>query len=89
MTRFTTCPAPVSTLWGKPDTAVQILPGIWEVTTPSHGGFVLSDERQAAMPDELRLDGVFYEEDCDWARVLWIATGQGRALMSCECSSRW
>ncbi len=70
MTRFTICPAPVSTLWGNPDTAVQILPGIWEVTTPSHGGFVLSDERQAAMPDALRIDGVFYEEDCDWALVI-------------------
>jgi hypothetical protein len=40
------------------------------VTTSSHGGFVLSDERQAAMPEALRLDGNSYEEDVNWSLVI-------------------
>lgn len=70
MPRFSPTPAPTHTLWGAPDRAVQILPGIWEVSTPSHGGMVLSDERQAAMPEALRLDTCAYEEDVDWALVM-------------------
>lgn len=67
---FTSTPAPVETIWGTPDTRGQRLPGIWHVTTPSHGGFVLSEQRQAAMPDSLRLDSPFYEEDVNWALVV-------------------
>ena len=70
MPAFTSTPAPVHTLWDTPDTAIQRLPGIWFVTTPSHGGFVLSDERQAAMPDALRLDSIYYEEDVNWSLVI-------------------
>jgi hypothetical protein len=68
--RFHLDPAPVHTLWDTPDTAIQRLPGIWWVTTPSHGGFVLSDERQAAMPEALRLDSIYYEEDVNWSLVI-------------------
>ncbi|KQN16520.1 DUF7007 domain-containing protein [Sphingomonas sp. Leaf30] len=70
MPAFTSTSAPVHTLWDTPDTAIQRLPGIWVVTTPSHGGFVLSDERQAAMPDALRHDGIYYEEDVNWSLVV-------------------
>ena len=56
MPAFASTPAPVHTLWDTPDMATQRLPGIWWVKTPSHGGFVLSDERQAAMPEALRLE---------------------------------
>ena len=56
--------------WGTPEAATQLLPGIWEVQTPSHGGMMLSDERQAAMPDALRNDRPNYEEDVDWALVV-------------------
>ena len=70
MPAFTSTPAPVHTLWDTPDTAIQRLPGVWFVTTPSHGGFVLSDERQAAMPDALRLDSIYYEEDVNWSLVV-------------------
>ncbi|QOT74610.1 hypothetical protein H5V43_22030 (plasmid) [Sphingobium fuliginis] len=49
--------------------ADQILAGIWHVTTASHGGIILSPERQAAMPPVLRRDEPCYEEDVDWALV--------------------
>lgn len=70
MPAFTSTLAPVETLWGKPDTATERLPGIWDVSTPSHGGLVLSDERQAAMPESLRLDGPSYEKHVDWSLVV-------------------
>ena len=50
--------------------AEEILPGIWEVSTPSHGGFVLSEERQAAMPVPFRFEHRQYEEDVNWALVV-------------------
>lgn len=64
------CPAPVETIWGVPDTINQVLPGVWHVKTPSHGGYVLSDERQASMPEALRRDDPYYEEDVDWSLVM-------------------
>ena len=70
MPDFASTPAPVHTLWDTPDMATQRLPGVWWVTTPSHGGFVLSDERQAAMPEALRLDSIYYEEDVNWSLVV-------------------
>lgn len=57
-----------------------MLPGIWRVWTPSHGGYVLSDERQAAMPDALRRDDPFYEEDVDYALVLYGFGSEFRRL---------
>lgn len=70
MPAFASTPAPVHTLWDTPDMATQRLPGVWWVKTPSHGGFVLSDERQAAMPDALRFESIYYEEDVDWSLVI-------------------
>jgi hypothetical protein len=70
MSAFASMPAPVHTLWGTPNMATERLPGVWWVTTPSHGGFVLSDERQAAMPEALRLDSVYYEADVNWSLVV-------------------
>jgi hypothetical protein len=70
MPKFNPSETPRETLWGAPQTATQLLPGIWEVHTSSHGGMILSDERQAAMPAALRLDSTSYEEDVDWALVV-------------------
>ena len=80
MPSYTSVPAPIDTIWGVPDTKDQVLPGIWHVTTPSHGGYVLSDERQAAMPAALRRDDPFYEEDVDWALVLLGFASEFRRL---------
>jgi hypothetical protein len=70
MPAFASSPAPEMTRWGKPVTTTQRLPGIWRVVTPSHGGFVLSETRQAAMPEALRLDEPEYEHDVDWSLVI-------------------
>lgn len=70
MPQFNASEQPRDTLWGAPQHAAQLLPGIWEVRTASHGGMVLSEERQAAMPEALRLDCTSYEEDVDWALVV-------------------
>ena len=70
---------PTSCPWGHPDTTTEIAPGIVLYSTPSHGGFWLSDARVATMPKPLRDfipfggpqpgPGRFYEEDCDWSVV--------------------
>ena len=67
---------PTYSKWDRPDHCEQIAPGIWSVSTPSHGGFMLSPQRIAAMPELLRAcapdckrDGSF-EEDCEWALVV-------------------
>jgi len=80
MPAFASTPAPVTTLWDTPDMATQRLPGVWSVTTASHGGFILSDERQAAMPDALRLDDIYYEEDVDWSLVVVAFEAEFAAL---------
>lgn len=70
MSVFSPSPRPTASPWGTPDNAEQILPGIWSVDTPSHGGLILTDERQAAMPAALAREGGAYEEDCEWALVV-------------------
>lgn len=49
--------------WGPIDEQDEIAPGVVSIITGSHGGLLLSPERQAAMPAHLRLDGAAYEED--------------------------
>ena len=58
--------------WGTPDHVLPVAEGIAFVTTPSHGGYRLSSERLAAMPEHLRIDRLntgWFEEDCDAAMV--------------------
>ena len=71
------------TPWGKPDDVEVVAPGIHFYSTPSHGGYLISDERFESMPAHLRAvqtfvnrnrpewvgHGHWYEEDCDWAIV--------------------
>jgi hypothetical protein len=62
------------TTWGKDDTITRISDGIVEVSTPSHGGFILSEARMKAMPEHLKAcswtkDNNF-EEDCSWCAVV-------------------
>lgn len=67
MQQFANTPRPTESIWGRVQTATEVIPGLWMVTTASHGGIILSDERQVAMPEALRLDAPSYEEDCNWA----------------------
>jgi hypothetical protein len=70
---YKSTPMPTSTPWGAPDFCEQIAPGWWRVNTPGHGGFLLSPERLADIPEH-HLEATFggqgfhgvFEEDCDW-----------------------
>ncbi|WP_103727301.1 hypothetical protein [Novosphingobium sp. HII-3] len=70
MKSFASSPRPSSSIWGAIQEAEQILPGIWSVSTPSHGGLIVSDERQEAIAEPLRIEGASYEEDVNWAHVI-------------------
>ena len=59
-----------STPWGASQTSKKYAPGIMEYSTASHGGFHLSKSRQRVMPKCLRNDSGWYEEDCDWCKVV-------------------
>ena len=71
---------PTSTPWGRYDSCDRIAEGIYFVTTPSHGGFWLSDARMVEMPEAFKSRtfvkpprgeaGRWYEEDCDAAMVV-------------------
>lgn len=70
MPKLASSPRPATTPWGDPHSATQLLAGIWSVETASHGGFMLSDERQAAMPEALCRSNPDYEEDVDYAHIV-------------------
>lgn len=55
--------------WGASQGGSVYAEGIVFHVTASHGGFNLDDARNAAMPAALRIEGGWYEEDCDWAMV--------------------
>lgn len=65
----------LSTPWGRADYGVELLPGVVQISTESHGGFHLSDARRAALPDAIQQvptftgDPCWFEEDADWALV--------------------
>lgn len=61
---------PKNTPWGASDYEKEVGEGVWEVGTPSHGGYWISAERLAEMPATLRLGRrQWFEEDCEWSRV--------------------
>lgn len=66
--------------WGQPDHCEKIADGLYNVDTPSHGGWVLSPDRLARVPAPWR-DLVGYgaevgafEEDCAWSvpALIWL-----------------
>lgn len=65
--------------WGAPQQRHEIAPGILWVSTAGHGGIVLSDRRQAAMPEYMRVAEAVYEEDCDWCIPVLIFPAEVRA----------
>lgn len=66
LTKQHTIPEGRLNYWGNPDEVCEVIPGVIWVTTPSHGGLVLSDECNAKMPDYMRRADAVYEEDCNW-----------------------
>jgi hypothetical protein len=64
----------VSTPWGLADQSSQIADGIIFHSTPSHGGFELSSERNESLQRKFKFNtfagGKWYEEDCDACAVV-------------------
>lgn len=72
---FKPTPRPSYSPWGHIQEATQERPGLWFVSTASHGGFIISAERRAAMAPAMRefqtfAGGNAYEEDGDYAIVM-------------------
>lgn len=86
MTHFPNSPRPTTSLWGAIQQADQIAPGIWSVMTASHGGIMLSDQRQAAMPEALKIDSGSYEEDCDWSLAVLAFESELTSAKTCSAS---
>lgn len=62
---------PQTSPWGNVERAEQILSGIWSVSTASHGGLILSEGRQKAMPASLALEsGAYIPAGVDQIRSL-------------------
>ncbi len=60
---------PVRTPWGPAQTATAYGEGVTSFDTSGHGGFKLSAKANAQVPAPLRIQGGWYEEDGEWARV--------------------
>ena len=60
------------TPWGQSQDVTEYAPGIVFVSTASHGGIKLDRKHNAMVPDYMRCEGGWYEEDCDWAIVATI-----------------
>lgn len=76
MLQFNEAARPAWSPWGKPDHAEEIFAGVWSVSTPSHGGLYVTDQRRKAMDQSLLSLGFnghtmsgWFEEDCDWCMV--------------------
>lgn len=72
------------TPWGGSDAVEVFADGVEFHTTPSHGGFRLSPERNEAVPTPFRRADGWYEEDVDHAAVTLafpnLFTGRERRL---------
>jgi len=83
----------IETPWGKPDTIENVADGLLIVSTPSHGGILVSPERLASMPDYMHkpLYGecfACYEEDCEWPMPILVFEAQFRAFYARESTEK-
>lgn len=91
MQKFTHTPRPTYSLWGQVDQAEEIMAGVWQVSTPSHGGIILSAQRLEFVP-RAYLDASFgrngwqgnFEEDCDMAIPLCVFEYEYRQYLAAK-----
>jgi len=57
----------MTTPWGRADYTRVLAPGIGTVGTPGHGGIKLDRAHNARVPEYMRREGGWYEEDCEWS----------------------
>ena len=62
----------IHTPWGMSDYHHQVSDGVDNYSTPKHGGFYVSHEKNAAIPELWRNENGWYEEDCEWAIVCYF-----------------
>ena len=55
------------TPWGYPQGVLVICDFMYQVYTSSHGGVKVSPEKNLEIPEYMRNEHGWYEEDCDWA----------------------
>jgi len=67
-------PTPKASPWGLVDSCRELAPGVFQVSTPGHGGLMVFAEVELSERARTlnRYGGVFggyycYEEDCEWA----------------------
>jgi hypothetical protein len=65
---------PLQTPWGRATPRERVAPGLWAVSTPSHGGYYVESSALGRIPEAFRgatftRSPHWYEEDCDWAIV--------------------
>jgi hypothetical protein len=72
----------MKTPWGKSDSKIIVKRGLSFVTTPSHGGFMVSKayagkhfSKAAIKRGKEYGSYLAYEEDCDYAVVVWEISG--------------
>lgn len=70
------------TPWGRADSQKELLPHIYSVSTPSHGGIMIAkSEAKVRLSPAAQKHGwswgnwLCYEEDCEWAIVAWEVPG--------------
>lgn len=59
----------MDTPWGRAQSAQNIIRGVGWVSTAGHGGYRLCSGRNRQVPEYMRREDGWYEEDCDWAIV--------------------
>ncbi len=60
------------TPWGNSDSEKILAPGIISVSTPSHGGIHVEKELNKMIPEYMRTNDGWYEEDVDWSIVATV-----------------
>ena len=63
------------TKWGYADSKTKYATGVNYYSTPSHGGFILSEGKNKQIPSYARRDDRAYEQDCDYAIVMTFFPG--------------
>lgn len=58
--------APISSPWGQVQQATLVTPGVWRVSTASHGGLMVERTLNACIPEPWREADGCYEEDEAW-----------------------
>lgn len=79
----------IETPWGKAQTIDRVTDGILIVSTASHGGILLTPERLATMPNDMRRPLYLeryapFEEDCDWCMPVLVFEAEFRAFYTKE-----